>query len=136
MLLPAEIRETMLAHARSSLPNEACGLLAVDGDGCVRRAYCLANVDASPVSFTVDPDEHFASLTDAEEMGWALGGSFHSHPRTGAVPSRTDVARALEPEWVYVIVGRVERKEPEVRAWRIGGGVVTEEPISMGAACR
>jgi len=123
-----------VAHARSEYPNEACGLLAVDGDGCVRRGYCLRNVDASPVAFTVDPAEHFASLTDAEEEGWTLGGSFHSHPRTAPVPSRTDVERALEPDWVYVIVGPVDGPI-EVRAWRIRDGVATEEPIGEGASC-
>lgn len=126
----------IVAHAVAQYPNEACGLLALDGDGCVRRAYCLTNVDASPVAFTVDPDEHFASLTDAEGMGWSLSGSFHSHPRTAAVPSRTDVTRALEPEWVYVLVGPVEPGPPEVRAWRIRDGVATEEEVLEGASCR
>ena len=126
----------MVAHARSELPNEACGLLAVDGDGCVRRAYRLTNVDASPTSFTVDPDEHFAALTDAESRGWSLGGSFHSHPRTDPVPSRTDIARALEPQWVYVIVGPVEPGPPDVRAWRIVAGKAREEPIEEVAPCR
>jgi proteasome lid subunit RPN8/RPN11 len=135
MLLPAEIREAMVEHARSEFPNEACGLLAVDGDGCVRHAYRLTNIDASPVSFTVDPDDHFASLTDAEARGWELGGSFHSHPRTEAAPSRTDIAAALEPEWLYVVVGPVEPGPPEVRAWRIVGGSATEETIEEGVSC-
>jgi [CysO sulfur-carrier protein]-S-L-cysteine hydrolase len=108
----------------------------MDTDGCVRRAYCLTNVDRSPSSFTLDPDEHYASLVDAESSGWVLGGSFHSHPRTAAVPSQTDVVRALEPEWVYVIVGLSAPGSPEVRAWRIRSGIAAEEPILEGAPCR
>lgn len=113
------------------VPEEACGLLAVDADGQVRRAYCLANVERSPVSFTVDPDEHYASLVDAESNGWSLGGSFHSHPRTGAVPSQTDMARALEPNWVYVIVGLADPDSTEVRAWRIRAQGAVEEPVEV-----
>ena len=135
MILPAEIREAIVGHARAEYPNEACGLLAVDGDGCVCHAYALTNTDASPVSFTVDPDEHFAALTDAESRGWSIGGSFHSHPRTDAVPSRTDIARALEPAWFYVIAGPLEPGPPSVRAWRIAGGSASEEPIDEVATC-
>lgn len=119
----------MVAHARAAFPQEACGLLAVDDGGCVVHAYLLTNVDASEVSFTLDPDEHFASLTDAEARGWSLGGAFHSHPRSRAVPSGTDVVRALESEWVHVIIGHVDAVEPEVRAWWIRGGEAVEEPL-------
>jgi len=126
----------IVEHARSEYPNEACGLLAVDGDGCVRHAYALTNADRSPVSYTVDPDQHFAALTDAETRGWALGGSFHSHPRTDPIPSQTDIARALEPDWIYVIAGPVEPGPTSVRGWRIAGGAATEVVIDEVAGCR
>ncbi|MEX1208528.1 MAG: M67 family metallopeptidase [Acidimicrobiia bacterium] len=131
MLLSEAIRAEIVLHARAGHPNEACGLLAVDGDGRVRRAYCLDNVDRSPFSFTVDPDQHFASLIDAESNGWSLGGSFHSHPRTGAVPSQTDISRALEPDWVYLIVGLADPEIPELRGWWIRAGMAVEEPIEV-----
>lgn len=136
MRLFAHIRDQIVGHALAMLPEEACGLLAVDSDGCVRHAYCLTNVDRSSSSFTLDPDEHYASLVDAESRGWVLGGSFHSHPRTAAVPSHTDVARALETDWVYLIVGLADPESPEVRAWQIRRGTATEEPIDEVAACR
>lgn len=125
-VLPLEVREAMVAHSRFCAPDEACGLLAVDGDGSVRMAYCLTNVDASHASYTVDPTEHFHALMHAERNGWSLGGAFHSHPASGAVPSRTDVERALEPGWLYVIVGLADPDRPEVRGWRIVGGAATE----------
>jgi proteasome lid subunit RPN8/RPN11 len=134
MRLSEAVRDEIISHARAAYPEEACGLLAVDGEGCLRRVYCLANIDSSPISFTVDPDEHFASLTDAESNGWTLGGSFHSHPRTAPVPSGTDIARALEPDWVYLIVGPVDADSPELRAWRIKRGNAAEEPIETGVA--
>lgn len=131
MLLSDSIRAEIVRHARAVYPEEACGLLAVDVDGRVRRAYCLDNVDRSPASFTVDPDQHFASLGDAESNGWSLGGSFHSHPRTAGVPSQTDISRALEPDWVYLIVGLADPETPELRGWWIRTGVAVEEPIEV-----
>lgn len=133
MLVSHSIRSEIVGHALAGHPEEACGLLAVDRDGRVRRAYCLDNVDRSPISFTVDPNQHYASLGDAESNGWSLGGSFHSHPRTAAVPSQTDISRALEPDWVYLIVGLADPETPELRGWRIRTGMAVEEPIEVVA---
>lgn len=129
MELPADIREALVAHARFTYPEEACGLLAVDGDGRLRMAYCCTNVERSPVSYTVDPTEHLRSMLHAERNGWTLGGVFHSHTHSAAYPSRTDVARALEPEWLYALVSLEDPDHPEVRAYRIRDGNITEEPL-------
>ena len=45
-------------HAAAALPNEGCGLFAVDATGAIRHVYPLKNIDISPVRFTVDPDGH------------------------------------------------------------------------------
>ncbi|HAX81025.1 MAG TPA: hypothetical protein DCY40_00460 [Actinobacteria bacterium] len=128
--LPPEVMATIVAHARAVAPEEGCGLLAVDESGEVRHAYCLGNVERSPVRFTIDPDGHFAALRHTEAMGWIIGGDFHSHPRSAALPSRTDVAGALDPDWLHVIVG-LAGEVAEVRAWRIRSGEVTEEPVAV-----
>ncbi|HLE39032.1 MAG TPA: M67 family metallopeptidase [Acidimicrobiia bacterium] len=128
--LPRDVQEAVIAHSVAALPEEACGLLAVDAGGEVRVAYCLGNVERSSTRFTVDPDGHFAALCHAEGNGWQIGGAFHSHPRSAAAPSRTDVAGALDPDWVYLIVG-LGGGTSEVRGWRIRGGEVIEEPITL-----
>lgn len=53
-----------------------------------------------------------------------MGGSFHSHPGGPAVPSPRDVEAALDPEWIYLIVGL--RVSPDLRAWSIAGGRAAE----------
>ncbi len=121
----------MLIHARLAAPEEACGLLAIDTAGDVVHAYCVDNLDRSQVRFTVDPDGHFAALQDAERRGWELGGAFHSHPRSAAQPSRTDIAGALDPGWVHLIVG-LGGADPELRAWRVVAGEATEVPVVIG----
>ena len=123
--LPEEHRRQIVQHCVAAKPNEGCGLFAVHGDEIV-RIYPTKNLDHSPVSFTVPPEAHMAALRDAESNGWALGGSFHSHPRGPAIPSSVDVDRALDPEWIYLVIGL--DGEPELRAWSIVGGKITEVP--------
>ena len=130
MQMPDEIRRAMIAHARFSAPEEACGLLAADDAGALRMVYCLTNTDHSPVAFTLDPTEHYRALRHAETRGWRLAGVFHSHPGTGAYPSPTDVAGALEPEWLYVVVSLEASDDPVVRGFWIEEGRVVEEPLS------
>ncbi len=120
----------MSAHSLFCLPEEGCGLLVADEEGRLRMAYCLSNADHSPSKYTLDPQEHFRALRHAEACGWHLAGVFHSHPGGPAHPSPTDVARALEPEWLYVVVGLADRDAPEVRGYWIRDGKVEEEPFS------
>lgn len=103
--VPEDVRQAILNHASSCAPDECCGLLASDESGRITFAYPLTNCEPSPVSYTVDPREHFAALRHAEGNGWELSGVFHSHPRGPATPSVIDVQKALEPDWVYLIVG-------------------------------
>ncbi len=132
VLLDPQVREAIVGHARWCSPHEACGLLALDGDDRVRMAYCLTNVDASPLRFTVAPREHLGALRHAERLGWSIAGSFHSHPSAPAVPSHRDVAGALDPTWLYLIAGPLP--DPAVNAYRIAGGVVTRVELLAGAA--
>ena len=132
MRLPSLIYEAIIAHAQFEFPNEACGLLAADETGALRMCYSLTNADPSPVSYTVDPTEHFRSMQHAERNGWDLVGAFHSHTSSVAFPSATDRRQALEPDWLYVIVGPVTAASPDVRGFRIDGGVVTEQSLEIG----
>lgn len=123
----------MVAHASFCLPDEACGLLAADAAGRLRMAYCLSNSAPSPTAFTLDPGEHFRALRHAEAQGWHLAGVFHSHPGGPAFPSATDVAQALEPEWLYVVVGLQPSAAPEVRGFWIREAVIEEEVLQEAA---
>ena len=127
----AEQLEAMVAHATFCLPNEACGLVAAEPGGALTMVYCLTNVDASPYRFTVDPTEHFRAWRHAERHGWDLAGSFHSHPASPAVPSQTDIAGALDPSWVYFVVSLALAAGPDVRAYRIDDGGVSERAIRV-----
>jgi [CysO sulfur-carrier protein]-S-L-cysteine hydrolase len=116
----------MLTHVVASRPEEGCGLLAVDASGEVVHAYGLDNIDRSTTSFTVDPDGHFAALTDAEAHGWSIAGVFHSHPSGPAALSPVDLAAPIDPDWIHVVIGLADPAHPEVRAWRVEGGRARE----------
>ncbi|MDX1469605.1 MAG: M67 family metallopeptidase [Acidimicrobiia bacterium] len=121
--LPERLRSEIIDHCRSELPNEGCGLIALAGDQIV-RVYPTDNKDRSPSGFTIPPEQHYAALTDAESNGWALGGVFHSHPHGTAKPSMVDVQTALDPDWVYLVVGL--RGGTDMRAWSIREGEIDE----------
>ena len=75
-------------------------------------------------------DQHdiFMAIEDA---GNEIGAIYHSHPRSEPVPSQTDVNLAKWwPDPVYVIVG-LEHPEPDVRAWRIVDGTVSEAALEV-----
>ena len=131
MILPAHLADDVLEHCRAGVPNEACGLLAGDGS-LVEAVYCIDNAAPSPVSYTIEANGHFAALMDAEQRGWDIIGAFHSHIDGPAYPSATDIAQAAEPDWTWVVVGPMNGR-PEMRAFRIRAGVVTEEELELAA---
>jgi proteasome lid subunit RPN8/RPN11 len=134
VLIPSQIREAIAAHVVGELPNEACGLLAVDASGRIRFFYPTTNAERSAVAYTVEPREHFRALQHAERNGWEIGGVMHSHPGTAPEPSPTDIARAPDPDWLYLIARPDATAEPTVRAFHIREGSVTELALRIGPA--
>ncbi len=134
--LSAEQHRRILAHCYDGLPEEACGLLGgpvgSDGEpvGEVWAVYPCTNADASARTYSVDSRDHIKALRDVEGRGGDLVGVFHSHTHTEAYPSETDVAQAMEPAWVYVLVGLGD-EEPVLRAYRIVDGAVSEVPVEI-----
>lgn len=126
-----EIAEAMFAHAVWAYPNEACGLLAMDVDGEMKMVLCLTNTDASEHRFTIDPVEHYGCVAFAEKLGWHIGGIFHSHTKSEAYPSDSDVGGGGDPSWLQVIVGPVVGPNPAVRAFRFGEGIVDEASVTV-----
>jgi [CysO sulfur-carrier protein]-S-L-cysteine hydrolase len=125
VVLPEELKREILEHCLAALPNEGCGLLALDGDH-VTKVYPTGNDDASPSSYTIPPREHYAAVMDAEPHGWEIRGSFHSHPSGPARMSATDLERALSPGWIYVVVGLDDSRAMSI--WVAGSETVVPLP--------
>ena len=111
-------------HARDAAPLECCGLLA-GKDELIDEYIRTDNVRASEVQYQVDPAEHIAAMKSLRVRGRVILGAYHSHPRTPAVPSATDLAEAHDAELVYVIVS-LRDERPDIRAYRLQGGTFVE----------
>jgi proteasome lid subunit RPN8/RPN11 len=138
--LPEAIRGALIEHAQAEYPNEMCGVVvgddyAADG-GLALRWEPARNAEASPMRYAVHPKD-LLRLTietdDADEVFWAIA---HSHVRSPAVPSLTDIGVAQYPDALYVLVSLSEDEadpvsgEPSVRAWRILDGGIHEVAMS------
>jgi len=130
LILPENLLEQVLAHCRAGYPNEACGILAGRG-GRVEKVYTLTNADPSPVSYLIEPAEQFLAMKEMREKGLSMVGIFHSHPQSPAYPSERDAGLAYYDDASYLIVGLSDIDRPELRAYRISGGLVAETHIEI-----
>ena len=127
MVIPASVRTAIADHARAELPNEACGLLLLDGDEAVEYVPG-ENASPSPYFFELRLDPvAWADIGD-RDLEQAV---VHSHVSSPPRPSRTDVERiGLWRDRPYVIYSvRLD----ELAAWRIGDGRVVSIPLARDA---
>ena len=123
MVVPGEIRQALVEHAQSELPNEACGLVVVL-DGVAQRYVPGRNAAASPYRFEleVDPETWFL-----EDEGYELA-VFHSHPSSPARPSRTDVENiGLWERKPYLILSAASG---DLAAFTIDGGRISSVQLT------
>ena len=118
--------QEIVAHAREEAPNECCGYLSA-ADGVVQEVVRSENLRRSPYGYELDAGSLLAA-NRLDDDGHEVG-IYHSHPRSPAEPSQTDINLAHYPHWSYLIVSLAG--EPEVRAWRIASGRVEEEELDV-----
>ncbi len=118
----------IVAQAQEEAPLECCGLLLGRGRR-VERVFPGTNIDRSPVTYNMDPQELFRAHREMEAQGTDLVAIYHSHPRTRAYPSSTDVGKATYPDAFYMIISLQDASLPEIRVFRIRGGDITEGTV-------
>jgi proteasome lid subunit RPN8/RPN11 len=117
MRIAQSLIDEMVAHAREDLPNECCGLIG-GRDGEATAVIRVANSAASPLRYEMDPQEQYNALKAIEDEGGELLAIYHSHTKSAAYPSQTDVNQAVMwPEQVYVIVSLQDADAPDVKAY-------------------
>jgi [CysO sulfur-carrier protein]-S-L-cysteine hydrolase len=130
MKVPRSIVDELIEHARVDAPDECCGIVASQ-DGRAVKVFRATNAEASPVRYSIDPREQYDITMEIERNGWELGVIYHSHTRSPAYPSQTDVNLAFWPEALYVIVGVMDPDQPEVKAYRIADQQIEEVPLEV-----
>jgi [CysO sulfur-carrier protein]-S-L-cysteine hydrolase len=131
MRIPRDLLDEIVVHAQDEAPNECCGLIA-GSDGQAIRVHRARNEFASPMRFNVHPQDLFRITTEIEGRGEELAAIYHSHPRSEAYPSQTDINLAAnwpDPLWMICSLAGTE---PVVRAFRIRDGGVEEVELDVG----
>ena len=129
MRISRALLDEVIAHARAEAPNECVGMLA-SRNGEAVAVHRAANKAASPLRYEIDGMEQYRIQTEIEDAGLDLGAIYHSHTRSAPEPSQTDINLAFYPDALYVIVG-LKSAEPDVRAWRIVDGQVSEASLEI-----
>jgi len=124
-----EALDVIVAHARAAAPAECCGILIGTGEA-IDEAVRTKNIADAPTRFLIDPRDHIDARRAARSRGLEVLGFYHSHARSPAWPSPTDVAEAAYPEAVHLIVS-VQGDAPDARLFRIERGSVAELPLAV-----
>ncbi len=125
--IPAGVRDAMISHSRSELPNECCGLLL--GRDRIERSVPMRSDPPAPDAYCMDPEQQVAVFTDMEARGERLLGIYHSHPAGPVHPSGMDLRRAFYPNSLYVIISLADTGRAEVGAYLLEAGQFKEVEI-------
>lgn len=124
--------ELILEHAKSCVPEEACGLIAgvKNGDDKeIKKVYILTNIDHSNEHFSLDPKEQLAAVKDMRANGLVPLGNWHSHPESPSRPSEEDKRLAYDSKASYMILSLMEPEKPVLNSFHIEDDVSTKEEL-------
>jgi proteasome lid subunit RPN8/RPN11 len=130
MRIAQSLIDEIVEHAREDLPNECCGMVG-GGDGGARTIYRAENAEASPLRYSIDAKEQFRLMQTIEEAGEELVGIYHSHTKSPAYPSQTDVNLAGWPDAVYLIASLADPEAPAVKGFWIRDGRIEETELDV-----
>ena len=111
--------------AEKAYPAEACGLitgtLSAGERLVVHQVREAKNILASERQdrFEVDPTTRIQVEKDCRRSGLRLVAHFHSHPDQPAIPSKTDLLQAYEPDLIWIIAGLEDGFVSAIKAHRL-----------------
>ncbi|MCC9077254.1 M67 family metallopeptidase [Litorilinea aerophila] len=116
VIVPADVYDAIIDHAREGKPEEICGV--VRGRGLeAYEAVRGRNVAPERIeNYEVDPQTLLLQFK-FEEAGDEMMGVYHSHPVSVAYPSATDAWNAHYPECIYFICSLEYDDRPALRAF-------------------
>jgi proteasome lid subunit RPN8/RPN11 len=130
VVIKRDLLDQIVQYVRDGFPNETCGIIATKV-GIAERVYPVRNASESPVHYEMDPEEQLRAILEIEDNEWDLGAIYHSHTRTRAYPSKTDVGLAFYPDALQIIVSLADFDHPDVKAFHIRDGEISEEPLRI-----
>jgi [CysO sulfur-carrier protein]-S-L-cysteine hydrolase len=131
MHIPRTMVDEIIAHARDDFPNECCGVIAAQ-DGAFVKVFRARNAEASPVRYEIDHNDQYRIWHEIDDQGWTLEAIYHSHTRSEAYPSQTDINLAFRwPDAIYLIVSLENTEQPVLRGFRIVDERVEEVDLQV-----
>lgn len=127
--LSRALADAIVAHARVGLPDEACGIISGVGTRA-RRFHPAVNGDASPYRYSIESQDLLRIVTDIDDAREDLLAIYHSHTRSPAFPSRTDVDLAFWPDAAYLIVS-LASDPPDLKAYTIRDGRIAKRELVL-----
>jgi len=114
--------EKILSHARTNLPEEACGLIAgtIEEDGETRhieQVYLLENTDHSNEHFNISPKDQLDAIKDMRAKNLKPLGNWHSHPESPSRPSEEDKRLFFDSTARYLILSLQDNENPVLNAF-------------------
>lgn len=122
--------DEMVAHARDDLPNECCGVVS-SKDGVAVDVHRAVNAAASPLRYEIDSKDFLRIYNLIDDADLEVGAIYHSHTRSAAYPSQTDINLALWPDAIYIIVSLADADAPDVKGFAIVDRKVTEVSLEI-----
>ena len=127
--------EKIIAHAKSVLPEEACGLIAgreEDGVKHIEEVYLLENTDHSNEHFNISPQDQLKAIKDMRSKGLTPLGNWHSHPETPSRPSEEDKRLFFDSKARYLILSLMEKDNPVLNAFIVVNHTdVSKDPLEI-----
>lgn len=131
MRIARQLLDEIVAHAREEAPNECCGVLCGD-NGSVTSVERAPNEFASPLRYRISSEDMMRIYKAAGSRGEEMLGYYHSHVKSPAFPSQTDINEASGvPESFHLICSLADPGAPSVRAFMIRGIEVDEVELDV-----
>jgi proteasome lid subunit RPN8/RPN11 len=131
MRIAKDLIDEIVAHSRDDLPNECCGLMG-GRDGEFTSVHRARNAAATWLRYELHPSDQLRIMNALDESGEDLAGIYHSHTKSEAYPSQTDINLAEGwPDPLYLICSLENPEEPVVRAFEIRDGGVEEVDLDV-----
>lgn len=133
MKISQGLLDELISHAQEDAPNECCGLIG-GADGSAQTVYRAENEFASPLRYRVaSQDLYRITQKEIPAAGEDLVAIYHSHTKSPAYPSQTDVNEAVGwPDALYLIVSLEDPDSPVVKGFWLKDKQISEADLDVG----
>jgi proteasome lid subunit RPN8/RPN11 len=129
LIVPTAIRNEIISHCQTLAPNQACGLVLFDSAGVACGVEKAVNHGAWPYGFQIAPQSQFSAFRRSQCEGWSIGGVYHCHTVSAAIPTGRDIERPVPAGMLYLIVSLLFPEQPDIRGFLLTDGI--PQPVDL-----